>query len=142
LEKLPIFVKAGAIIPMQPEMNFFGEKPVDPVTLDIYPSGYSAFKIYEDDGLSLDYQKGVFAQTIIKCTDNSKSVTVEILGSTGQYHLNDRNYTLRIHLDKKPISVISGDSLLSNWTFDETNSTLEVTIAKKADEKISVMLNK
>jgi hypothetical protein len=91
---------------------------------------------------SLDYQKGVFAQTIIKCTDNSKSVTVEILGSTGQYHLNDRNYTLRIHLDKKPISVISGDSLLSNWTFDETNSTLEVTIAKKADEKISVMLNK
>jgi predicted DNA-binding protein with PD1-like motif len=67
---------------------------------------------------------------------------VEILGSTGKYHLADRNYTLHIHLDKKPLSVSLGDALITNWTFDETKSTLEVTIAKKADEKISVTFNK
>lgn len=51
---------------MQPDMQYFGEKPIDPVTLDIYLAGNSAYKLYEDDGKSLNYQKGEFALTEIK----------------------------------------------------------------------------
>jgi alpha-glucosidase (family GH31 glycosyl hydrolase) len=142
LEKLPVYVKAGSIIPMQPDMQYFGEKPINPVTLDIFPSGKSAYKLYEDDGLSLDYQKGVFAQTDISCIENSQSVNVEILATTGKYKVANRNYTLWVHLDKKPASVNSGDVLLDDWKFDTDKKILEFTIAKKAAEKISVRITR
>lgn len=60
---MPVFVKAGAIIPMQPATANIGEKPLDPLTLDIYPSGRSSYTLYEDDGLTLDCQRGAFAKT-------------------------------------------------------------------------------
>ena len=66
LEKLPVFVKAGAIIPMYPEMLHDREKPKDPVTFDIYPSGKSSFSLYEDDGVTQDYRAGLSARTLIE----------------------------------------------------------------------------
>jgi alpha-glucosidase len=65
LEKLPLLVKEGAIIPMYPQMYYDGERPADTLTLDIYPAGSSAFDLYEDDGLTRDYRKGAFAKTLI-----------------------------------------------------------------------------
>merc|ERR1711937_1050638 len=50
LEKLPMFVRAGAIVPMWPDMHYAGEKPLDVLTFDIFPSGESSFTLYEDDG--------------------------------------------------------------------------------------------
>jgi alpha-glucosidase (family GH31 glycosyl hydrolase) len=142
LEKLPIYVKAGAIIPMQPDMQYFGEKPIEPVTLDIYPSGNSSTKLYEDDGLSLDYQNGGFAQTEITCAENTQVVNVEILATSGKYKVADRNYTLWIHLDKKPASVNSGEVLLNNWKFDDRRKVLELTILKKSAEKIVIKMTR
>lgn len=142
LTKLPIYIKAGAIIPMQPDMQYFGEKPVDPVTLDIYPSGNSSYKLYEDDGKSLKYQDGEFAQTEIKCIETSQSVILDILPSEGKFKVADRNYTLLLHLDKKPESVTSGETLLNNWNFDGEKKTLELTVFKKTGEKISVKITR
>lgn len=51
--------KAGAIIPMQPAMQWVDQHPVDVITLDVYPSGISSYEMYEDDGISMDYQKGL-----------------------------------------------------------------------------------
>ena len=59
-------MKAGAIIPMYPEMLYDGEKPKDPVTLDVYPFGKSSFILYEDDGLTQEYRAGAFARTLIE----------------------------------------------------------------------------
>jgi alpha-glucosidase (family GH31 glycosyl hydrolase) len=66
LEKLPVFVKAGAVIPMYPEMLHDREKPKDPVTFDIYPSGKSSFTLYEDDGVTQDYRAGMYAKTLVE----------------------------------------------------------------------------
>ena len=142
LDKLPIFVKAGAIIPMQPDMQYFGEKPIDPVTLDIYPAGNSDYKLYEDDGKSLNYQKGEFALTEIKCSENTQSVSIDILPSEGQFKVADRNYTLTVHLDKRPLGVVSGTIMLNNWKYDDEKKMLEFTIAKKAAKKVSVAITR
>jgi len=142
LEKLPIYVKSGAIIPKQPDMQYFGEKPLDPITLDIYPSGNSSTKLYEDDGLSLDYQKGIFALTEITCVENSKKVNVEIPSTMGNFKIADRNYILIVHLDKKPESVISGGKMLDDWKYDTEKNLLEVTIFKKPDEKKGILITK
>ena len=66
LEKLPLFVKAGAIIPMGPETLYDGQKPTDPITFDVYPSGKSSFTMYEDDGSTQKYRTGAFAKTVIE----------------------------------------------------------------------------
>ncbi|CAJ1381314.1 unnamed protein product [Effrenium voratum] len=54
LEELPVFVRAGAIIPMWPQLDYVGETPLDVLTLDVYPPtapGTSSFTLYEDDGV-------------------------------------------------------------------------------------------
>jgi alpha-glucosidase (family GH31 glycosyl hydrolase) len=55
---LPV-CKAGAILPMQPAMNYTGEQPVNVITPDIFPGGNSSFNLYEDDGQHLNYKQGV-----------------------------------------------------------------------------------
>jgi hypothetical protein len=66
LDKLPVFVKAGAIVPMYPEMLHDREKPKDPLTFDIYPFGQSSFTMYEDDGGTQEYRNGAFAKTLVE----------------------------------------------------------------------------
>jgi len=67
IDRIPLFVREGAIIPMMPLMQFMGEKPMDPVTLHIYPSAQpSTYAIYNDDGSSNQYRNGESAITPVE----------------------------------------------------------------------------
>ena len=56
LDEIPVFVKAGAIIPMGPDIRYADEKPLNEITLDIYPTiGTSSYTLYEDDGVTREY---------------------------------------------------------------------------------------
>ncbi len=63
LERIPVFVRAGAVIPTGPEMDFVGQRPTDPLTLHLYPpperEKVLSF-LYEDDGETLAYQRGEY----------------------------------------------------------------------------------
>ena len=67
LETVPMFVRAGAIIPTGPELSYVGEKPVDPITFNIYPddTGAASLMLYEDDGLSPAYKQDGFRRTTV-----------------------------------------------------------------------------
>ena len=67
LETVPMFVRAGAIIPTAREMNYVGEKPQDPITFQIYPDekGSASTTLYEDDGISPAYEKEGFRRTTV-----------------------------------------------------------------------------
>lgn len=110
LDICPVFIRQGAIIPMYPDMNYVWEKPTDVLTLDIYPYGESSFDMYEDDGLTRDYQKGEFARTLIS-VDAPKTeegtVTVHIGAARGDYkgRLKERTYVLDIRSGKSPAGV-------------------------------------
>ncbi len=105
---LPILVRAGAILPMQPDMAFIGETPVDPLTLDIYPQGRSRFVLYEDDGTSLDYQAGITALSAITCEEGTTRIDVRVEAPTGRFVVSPRAYAFRIHLDAEPRAVRVG----------------------------------
>jgi len=117
LEKLPVFVKAGAILPMYPEMLYDREKPKDPVTFDIYPFGKTSFTMYEDDGVTQDYWSGMFARTTVeveapKALDAAGSdVTVKVGPAKGKYRdmPQSRAYVVDVHLAAKPASVKLND---------------------------------
>jgi hypothetical protein len=123
LEKLPLFVKAGAIIPMYPEMLHDRDKPKDPVTIDVYPFGNSSFSLYEDDGVTQDYRNGAFARTLIE-VEASKSldtpggqVAVKVGVAKGKYKDMpvSRSYVVDVHMPLKPASVKIGERAIPGF---------------------------
>ena len=114
LDEMPVFAKAGAIIPMQAEMQYIGEKPIDPLILNIYAGANGDFELYEDDGLSLDYLKGKFATTKIEYRESGKNIIVKIGAAKGEYpgQVNMRSYLIQINGVANPLEVkIEGKNL-------------------------------
>lgn len=110
LATLPLFVRAGAILPMYPEMLYDGEKPLDELTLDLYPQGESSYTLYEDDGNTRRYAEGEFSEQAIRMrapAQGSGEVRVEIDPVRGQYagQLPQRRYALRVLSRTKPNAV-------------------------------------
>jgi alpha-glucosidase len=64
LERLPLFVRAGAFVFRQPVVSHTGEMPGQPLIVDVYPAARSEGLLYEDDGQSLAYQQGAFAERV------------------------------------------------------------------------------
>jgi alpha-glucosidase (family GH31 glycosyl hydrolase) len=79
LERMPLFVKAGSIIPMASVMQYSDEHAMDTLTLHVYPGGSerTSYTLYEDDGTTLTYQAGAFAVT----TFTQHHVTDEQIGN-------------------------------------------------------------
>jgi alpha-glucosidase len=94
LEIAPMFVRAGAMIPMQPEMNYVGEKNADPITFQIYldENGKAETTLYEDDGVSSEYLNGVYRRTTFKATKAGNSIQVEVGDPEGSYNPGPRKF--------------------------------------------------
>merc|ERR1711959_32148 len=110
-----MFVRAGAIIPMWPEMLFPGEKALDVLTLDVYPAGQSAFTLYEDDGKTREaLEKDAFAKTRISCsagphalsTGGAMQLKVQATQGTYKGQLAARGYSIQIHTLIAPSAVV------------------------------------
>jgi alpha-D-xyloside xylohydrolase len=76
LEKLPLFVRAGSIVPMGPTMEWSTEKPADPIELRIYPGVDGDFILYEDENDGYNYTKGAHATVALHWNDAAKSLIV------------------------------------------------------------------
>ena len=103
LEKMPIYIKAGTIVPLAPDMSYIGQKPWDPITLDVYPTGSktASVNMYEDDGISKDYKNGSYRTTQFTSTVDTanKKVTVTINPAQGTYSgaSANRSWVVRVH---------------------------------------------
>jgi alpha-glucosidase/alpha-D-xyloside xylohydrolase len=77
LATMPIFVRAGAIVPIDPVRQFTGEEIVEPTTLRVYRGAEGQFTLYEDDGISQDYLKGRGSWIRISWNDSRRELTLE-----------------------------------------------------------------
>ncbi|PSB10292.1 alpha-glucosidase [filamentous cyanobacterium CCP2] len=85
LERMPLYVKAGAIIPMQPVMQYVNEHPVNELTLKVYP-GEGKWTLYEDDGDSFEYQSGTWKTTTYQVHQEDDRVIVETIDQQGNWN--------------------------------------------------------
>ncbi len=76
IETLPLFVKAGAIIPMGPFLQYANEKPADPIEIRIYKGDNGTFTLYEDEGDNYNYEKGIFSIITFEWDDNQNTLTI------------------------------------------------------------------
>ena len=74
-ERIPVFVREGAIIPFGPEMEWCDEKPAELINLYVYEGADGQFQLYEDEGTNYNYEKGKYATIDISYDDNSKTVS-------------------------------------------------------------------
>ena len=82
-ECMPLFVRAGSIIPFGPEIEFSSEKQADPITLYVYAGKDGTFTLYEDEGTNYNYEKGKY--TLIPIYYNDSDKTLVIRKRTGEF---------------------------------------------------------
>ena len=117
VDQIPVYVRAGAIVPMEPPMRYTGEKPVDPLILNIFPlkdGQKSSYTVYDDARKSEAYQRGVCAWTEIDSQQAGDDLSVEIKPVRGAYPgmLRERGYELRLPGNWPPASVtVNGQAL-------------------------------
>jgi alpha-glucosidase (family GH31 glycosyl hydrolase) len=96
-------------------MLYFNEKRHDPLTLDLFPEGNSSFSLYEDDGITRQYEQEMFATTEIKMTamanfstKRKPDVTVTVSAAEGKGfagQLKTRKWVLNVHSKVAPFAI-------------------------------------
>jgi alpha-glucosidase (family GH31 glycosyl hydrolase) len=135
-----LFIRAGAILPYWPEMDYVGQKPVDALSLHVYPEGQSHFTLYEDDGLTLGYEKGEFAQTDITCQREENEVVLTIAPRQGTYASmpEKRRFQVWMH-GTKPVRVLVNSQSLTEgpqgWQFDSGAKAVRLQVEEDSERK-------
>jgi alpha-D-xyloside xylohydrolase len=77
VETIPLYIKAGSIIPMGPFLQYATEKPADPLEIRIYPGADGTFVLYEDENNNYNYEKGVFSTIAFKWSDAKHQLIID-----------------------------------------------------------------
>jgi hypothetical protein len=115
LDRLPLFVRAGAIVPMGPVVQHTGERPLDEITLLMYPDGLSRFELYEDDGRTSAYRRGQYAVTTFEGANGPGGLTVRIGETQGDRSIvpDGRRYRLQLRMQPPTTVTVTGHGDLS-----------------------------
>lgn len=126
LDRLPLFVKGGAIIPMWPDGTNNHREVADdaPITFDIYPQGETSFTLYEDDGVTREHKQGKFAEQTVTCSapeTGRGKVEITVGQSEGKYDgkPSARPYRFHVHTGSKPAKVTLGHSRLDELSMKQ-----------------------
>jgi alpha-D-xyloside xylohydrolase len=102
-ETLPVFVRAGSIVPTGPDLQYALEKPADPVTLYVYTGADGAFTLYEDDGLTYGYEKGAFARIPLRWDEKARTLTIGNREGSFPGMLSERTFQVIFVSKDKPV---------------------------------------
>lgn len=96
LDVLPVYVRAGSIIPMQPLTQSTDEIPQGPLTLRVYPGPNCAGTLYEDDGTTMEFKQGNYVRMSFSCEQNEGSLQIHLKTMAGNYHPWWKQYQLQV----------------------------------------------
>lgn len=94
LDQVPMFVRAGSILPLGPEMQWVGEKSWDNIELRVYPGADGSFVLYEDEGDNYNYEKGIYSTITFQWNDKSKILTIGARQGSYPGMLQQRQFTI------------------------------------------------
>ena len=113
--RMPLFVRAGSIIPFGPDMQWSDEKPADNIRLYVYAGRDADFTLYEDDGLTYAYEKGAYATIPIHWDDASRTLTIGTREGSFPGMLTGRIFTLVVVDPAHPAGFTPDTSGLEIW---------------------------
>ena len=130
LDALPIYVREGSIVPMQPLIQSTGEIPQGPLLLRVYPGQDCKGSLYQDDGKTMGYKRGEFLRMQFSCTVEGDSVKVHIGTHQGSYQPWWSNLQVEVYGLDSTVSytVVSGKADPSPVVMDPAHHKVSVTI--------------
>lgn len=93
IDKIPLLIRAGSVVPMGPFIQYAAEKP-DPIELRVYPGADGDFTLYEDENDNYDYEKGVYATIAFHWDDTKRQLTIEDRKGSFPGMLKDRTFNV------------------------------------------------
>ena len=116
-----LFIREGAIIPTQPDVEYLGARPFDRVILKVYPHGDSAYTMLDDDGETYEYENGGVASTLFESHERDGGVEVVVNPVQGSFKgmPSEREYSFRIQRDSRPASVSLNGAAVQDWTYED-----------------------
>ena len=94
IDRVPMFVRAGSILPLGPEEQYVGEKPWDNLEMRIYPGSDGSFTLYEDEGDNYNYEKGYYSTITFTWNDKARTLTIGTRQGGYQGMLLSRKFTI------------------------------------------------
>ncbi len=156
IEQIPLYLRPGAIVPMQPPMLNTSAKPVDPLIVRIEPltdKQHSTYTLYEDSSDGRLYMTGQFATTELKASRDGSSLTVTIDAAKGSYPgmVERRAVQLQLTADWPPTHVrVNGEGLAyaaepgkPRWWFEGNTLTTNVLTASfDAHQPLTIVIDR
>ena len=111
LDRIPLFVRAGSIIPIGPDVQYTNEKKWDNLIINVYPGADGTFTLYEDEGDNYNYESGAYTEILMKWNDTKRILTID--ARKGEYNgmLTKRNFTIRTADGKEKVITYSGKKI-------------------------------
>ena len=95
---IPLFIRAGSILPNQDVQQYVGERSVTRVFVDVFPSATeTSFNYYDDDGITYAYESGAFYEQRMSASDNGTVARFDSATPTGTYKPPLRDYEVKLH---------------------------------------------
>ena len=129
LDALPVYVRAGAILPQQPLVQYTGQKPDGPLTLQVYPGEDCHGSLYLDDGISFAYQKGEYLRVNYTCEVSPGLIRVMISPAQGSFSPWWNQVKLEVFgILRQPRQVSASGTPLTGWSYDPASEQVIATI--------------
>ncbi len=156
ISQIPVYVRAGAIVPEAPPMQYSNQKPLDPLIVNVFPVADgqgSTYTLYEDAGDSPAYQHDEDARTELHVTEKGSELTVEIGPAKGAYKGMPaaRAYEIRLPGDWPPALVtVNGRQLTRatrkgtpGWRFEGNTLTTVIDVpSSPANQAVTVLVTR
>ncbi|HNX65921.1 MAG TPA: glycoside hydrolase family 31 protein [Bacteroidales bacterium] len=129
INEIPLYVRSGAIIPMQPDMKRIGEKAIDPLIINIFPGKSGKTRVYDDASADNGFKNNEYTFTTISFIKRDSTITARIDPIEGKFHgmPESRCYEIRLPLTFVPVSVRVNGKMLDyttdgiGWFYDGSN---------------------
>ena len=95
LDILPLYVKAGSIVPRGPQVQYATEKPWDNLEVWVYPGADGSFSLYEDEFDNYNYEQGAYTEIPMRWDDSSRTLTIDARQGSYKGMLETRRFTVR-----------------------------------------------
>jgi alpha-glucosidase len=128
IDQLPVYVRAGAIIPMQTVVQSTNENPGGPLQLRVYPGEDCRGSLYQDDGHTFAYQRGDFLRVSYSCQVSAGSTTVTSTIESGSFRPWWNATQVTIFGSSKPKEVGIGEHLSRDWNYDAASHAVTLTV--------------
>jgi alpha-D-xyloside xylohydrolase len=102
-DRIPVYVRAGSILPVGPELQYTDEKPADPITLMVYMGADGDLSLYEDDGTSYGYERGQFARIPLRWDERTRTLIIGRREGSFPGMLERRSFQLVFVSPERPV---------------------------------------